>query len=215
MKYKIKNLIKTICGLSLLYVGFYIMGNINLHFQPLQHLTLLICSIAGASVIFGKTWLKWFQKPQGKYIKIGLIALIVNYLWSFAGGILIQLIFGMQGHHANSAIGDYSLFFFVPLMLIGEELFSVTILETLRIKWKMSPFVASLITAAIFGLIHFTTYFGGNVLRTLLQILLVQGGARLIFNYVYQKTGSIWVSWAVHLVFDLIPLFILPLFLHR
>ncbi|WP_375164123.1 CPBP family glutamic-type intramembrane protease [Lactococcus cremoris] len=47
-------------------------------------------------------------------------------------------------------------------------------------------------------------------MRTIIQILLVQGVARLIFNYAYLKTSSIWTSYAVHLVFDLVFLFVLP-----
>lgn len=215
MTTKTTDLTKQLGGLTLLALGFYLMGEVNLHIGMLQNLTLLVFSIAAAALIFGKSALGWFKKPQGKYIKIGLACLVLNTVWGFVGGIVIQLIFGMAGHHANSAFGNYSLLVFVPFMLMGEELFSISILETLRTKWKLSPLVASLITAAVFGLIHFSTYFGGDALRTVTQILLVQGAARLILNYAYLKTGSIWTPWAVHVVFDLVPLFLLPLILHK
>lgn len=68
-----------------------------------------------------------------------------------------------------------------------------------------------MLTAFIFGMVHFQTYFGGDVLRTIVQILLVQGAARLIFNYAYLKTKSIWTSWIVHLIFDIVMLTV-PLF---
>ncbi|MFP7371325.1 CPBP family intramembrane glutamic endopeptidase [Lactococcus lactis] len=214
MSDKQKDYIKTILGLAVLALGFYLMGNVNMHIGKLQEYTLLAFSTVGATLIFGKTWLLWFRFPQGKFIKIVFLALVLNILWSTMGGIIIQLIFGMSGHHANSAVGDFGLLLFIPLMLVGEELFSITILETFR-KWGWSFWLASLCSAIIFGIIHFQTYYGGNILRTVLQILLIQGGARLIFNYVYQKTRSVWASWTVHLLFDLIPLTLMPLILHR
>lgn len=214
MNEKTQNIIRQLGGLALLAAGFYLMGNVDLHIGQLQHLTLLAFSAAGVALIFGKFALEWFKKPQGKYIKIGLTMLALNVVWSMVGGIAVQLIFGEAGHHGNAAFGDYGLLLFVPFMLMGEELFSIGILETLK-KWRISPAIASLVTAVIFGMIHFSTYYGGDALRTICQILVIQGAARLFFNYAYQKTSSIWTSWAVHLVFDLVVLFLVPLLMHR
>ncbi|MFW3388269.1 UNVERIFIED_CONTAM: CPBP family intramembrane glutamic endopeptidase, partial [Kocuria sp. CPCC 205274] len=94
-----------------------------------------------------------------------------------------------------------------------EELFSISIFETFKQFTNYGSFISSIITAIVFGLVHFPTYYGGNVLRTIVQILLIQGFARLFFNWVYAKTKSIWMSWAVHLTFDLIFLFIPLLFM--
>lgn len=193
-----------------LFVGFYIMSSIDLHIGYAQEFTLLIFSIVGVVVIFGNQALIWFSKPQGKYIKIAIACLIINTIWSMLGGTIITLIFGNSGNHGNAAFGDFILIFFVPFMIMGEEVFSIGILETLRMKWGLSTIISTLVTSIIFGLVHFYTYNGGNVLRTIVQILLVQGVARLIFNYAYLKTSSIWTSYAVHLVFDLVFLFVLP-----
>lgn len=202
---KIKDYTKIIGGLALLGLGLYLMSNVNLHIGMFQEYTLLAFSVLGASLIFGKVWILWFGFPQDNFIKIVSIALVVNILWSMMGENIVQLIFGMSGFHSNKAVGNLGLLLFIPLMLIGEELFSVTILETLK-KIGLSTNLSSVGSAIIFGLAHFQTYYGGNALRTIIQILLIQGGARLIYNYVYQKTGSIWTSWTVHLLYDIIPL---------
>ena len=204
---------KTIGGLFLLFIGFYLMSNVNLHIGYAQEFTLLVFSIIGLSLIFGKQALTWFSKPQGKYIRVILGCLIFNAVWSMLGGAAVSVIFGDSGSHGNSAVGNYILIFFVPFMIMGEELFSIGILETLRTKWGLSTLISTLATGVIFGLIHFNTYNGGDTLRTIVQILAIQGVARLILNYAYLKTRSIWTSYAVHLIFDLFFLFVLPLFL--
>lgn len=209
-KIRSADILRTIIGLLLLFVGFYIMSSIDLHIGYVQEFTLLIFSIVGVAVIFGNQALIWFSKPQGRYIKIAIACLIINTVWSMLGGTIVALIFGNSGNQANAVFGDYIMIFFVPFMIMGEELFSIGILETLRTKWGLSTIISTLVTSVIFGLIHFNTYNGGNVLRTIIQILLVQGVARLIFNYAYLKTSSIWTSYAVHLVFDLVFLFVLP-----
>ncbi|AUS70663.1 CPBP family intramembrane metalloprotease [Lactococcus lactis subsp. lactis] len=187
------------------------MGDINLNIGVFQKYILLLFSILGATLIFGKTWSLWFGYPQDNFIRIVSIALAANIVWSIVGGGIVQLIFGMSGFRLNNTSGNLGSFLFIPLMLIGEELFSITILETLR-KIGLNQFLSSFGSAIIFGLAYFQTYYGGNALRTLVQILLIYGVARLIFNYVYLKTNSIWASWTVHLLFDLIPLVLITLF---
>lgn len=212
MEVKKNEFIKVGIGFILLYVGFYLMGSVDLHIGRFQNLSLLIFSILAIALVFGKSALEWFKKPEGKYIKIIILCFFANVVWSFVGAALIQIIFGISGSHGNEAVGNLALIPFIPFMLMGEELFSIAILESFRKKFGWSTLVSTLLTAAIFGLVHFQTYFGGDVLRTILQILLVQGAARLIFNYAYLKTKSIWTSWIIHVIFDIIMLF-LPLIL--
>lgn len=69
-----------------------------------------------------------------KIYKIAIACLIINTIWSMLGGTIIALIFGNSGNHANAAFGDFILIFFFPFMIMGEELFSIGILETLRTK---------------------------------------------------------------------------------
>ena len=69
MTTKTTDLTKQLGGLTLLALGFYLMGEVNLHIGMLQNLTLLVFSIAAAALIFGKSALGWFKKPQGNTSK--------------------------------------------------------------------------------------------------------------------------------------------------
>ncbi|WP_416274339.1 type II CAAX prenyl endopeptidase Rce1 family protein [Lactococcus lactis] len=53
------------------------------------------------------------------------------------------------------------------------------------------------------------------MLQTIIQVLLIQGAARLIFNYAYLKTKSIWTLYIIHLIFDLFFLFVIPILLNK
>ena len=108
---------------------------------------------------------------------------------------------------ANPGAGHLNqLIFMLPFMLMGEELLGIGILEGLRSK-GLSFLLSSLISALIFGLMHVFSYWDGSVFSTVAHVLLLQGVARLIFNYVYLKMGrSIWGSWLTHLLIDLIAL---------
>ena len=111
-KIKSTDILRTIIGLLLLFVGFYIMSSIDLHIGYVQEFTLLIFSIVGVAVIFGNQALIWFSKTQGRYIKIAIACLIINTIWSMLGGTIVALIFGNSGNHANAAFGDFILIFF-------------------------------------------------------------------------------------------------------
>ena len=132
MEVKSKEIIKALIGFGLLYIGFYLMGSVNLHIGLFQELTLLVFSLLAAALIFKNSALEWFRKPEGKYLKIIILCFFANVIWSFIGGALVQIIFGLAGNHGNEAIGNLALLPFVPFMLMGEELFSITLLETFR-----------------------------------------------------------------------------------
>lgn len=94
----------------------------------------------------------------------------------------------------------------LPFMLMGEELLGIGILEAIRSK-GFTLSISSLISALIFGLMHISAYWDGYFISTLLHVLLLQGIARLIFNYIYLKSGqSIWGSWLTHILVDFIAL---------
>ena len=106
---------------------------------------------------------------------------------------------------ANPASGALaSIIFKIPFMLMGEELISLWVLETAQSK-GFSFMTSTLISALIFGLLHIFTYWDGSLVSSLVHVLFLQSVARLIFNYVYLKTGrSIWGSWLTHIIFDII-----------
>lgn len=94
----------------------------------------------------------------------------------------------------------------LPLMLMGEELLGIGVLEGARAQgcpW----WVSTLLSGLVFGLIHFFDYWDDSLGSTLLHVLLLQGVARLILNRIYIAGGqSIWRSWLTHLLIDLVAL---------
>ncbi|OJG34124.1 hypothetical protein RV00_GL000936 [Enterococcus devriesei] len=108
---------------------------------------------------------------------------------------------------SNPAAGHLgSIILKIPFMLMGEELLGIGVLETARNK-GLSLTASTFLSALIFGLIHSFVYWDGSLFSTLLHVLLLQGVARLIFNYVYLKTDrSIWGSWISHVLVDLVGL---------
>ncbi|MEC6748978.1 CPBP family glutamic-type intramembrane protease [Marinilactibacillus sp. XAAS-LB27] len=90
----------------------------------------------------------------------------------------------------------------MPFALMGEELLGIGVLEVARSKgWSFVN--ASLLSALIFGLLHVIAYWNGDIISTVLHVLLLQAVARLIFNFIYLKTGrSIIGSWTIHLLVD-------------
>lgn len=105
----------------------------------------------------------------------------------------------LRGNAVNDKPG-LALLIILPIMIMGEELFSMYFLSVFSSKFKL--WIASCLSAVVFGLIHFTTYYNGDIFKTLIHILLIQGSARLIFNRAAIKSNSIWTSWIIHLLFD-------------
>lgn len=138
-------------------------------------------------------------------------------LWVIPIGIVVYLLFGLVvgnlavkfglNWSANPAAGHLGLLIFkIPFMLMGEELLGIGILEAARNKGA-SLTTSTLLSALIFGLMHVFVYWDGSWFSTLLHVLLLQGVARLIFNYVYLLMGkSIWGSWLTHVGVDLLAL---------
>ncbi|EUJ33696.1 hypothetical protein MFLO_00570 [Listeria floridensis FSL S10-1187] len=194
-------IVRILVGLSLLGTGIYMMSHVAF-LGIFNNLTLFVATLIATPLMLGwKGFKQLFRKPE-KPIKWFLIFLIANIIWSFGVGILEQAVYGSAT--SNPATGQFYIFFFLPFMLLGEELFSISILEWLR-KW-IPDWTAILISALVFGLVHFWTYSNGDIIQTLLHILLIQGVARIWLNFAYLKSGSIWVSLAVHIAFDLLSL---------
>ncbi|WP_408605956.1 CPBP family intramembrane glutamic endopeptidase [Anaerosporobacter mobilis] len=53
--------------------------------------------------------------------------------------------------------------------------------------------------AALFAVWHLPSY-GNNLPQALITII----PARLVLNYLFKKTDLIWVTWVVHVSFDII-----------
>ncbi|MBR3062366.1 MAG: CPBP family intramembrane metalloprotease [Exiguobacterium sp.] len=133
------------------------------------------------------------------------LGIIIYFVYSFIVSYSVKLI-GFEWA-ANPAVGQLSqIIWILPFMLFGEELLGIGILEGAKSK-GLSTLLSSLLSAVVFALLHVPAYWDGSLFSTLLHVLLLQGFARLLLNYVYLKTGrSIWGSWVTHLIIDLIAL---------
>lgn len=155
------------------------------------------------AIVFKKDSLFAFTLP--KHIWMILLGFLGYMALSISVGYL-ALSFGLPwavnpvaGHLGNMILK-------IPFMLMGEELLGIGILETARNK-GLSLTSSTFLSALIFGMMHIFVYWDGSLVSTLLHVLLLQGVARLIFNYVYLKTNrSIWGSWISHLLVDFVSL---------
>lgn len=182
---------------------FLVLGFISLTTISWAWSGLFIGGLLAWYISFGKDSFKVCKLPKKIWvIPLGVIAYFVL-------GIVIGLIAKLLGFHwaANPASGHLgSIIFMIPFMLMGEELLGIGILEGARSRGA-SMISSTLLSALIFGLMHIFSYWDGSLISTVLHVLLLQGVARLIFNYIYLRTGrSIWGSWIAHCLVDIIAL---------
>lgn len=187
-----------ILGALFLVIGFTLLSVVSWAWWG-----LFAGGLAAWAVVFKKNSLSAFTFPKHLWvILLGFIAYMV--LSMSVGYLAVSLGFPWK---ANAAAGHLSsIFLKVPFMLMGEELLGIGILETARNKGG-SLTASTFLSALIFGLMHTFVYWDGSIVSTLLHVLLLQGAARLIFNYVYLKTDrSILGSWLSHVLVDFVSL---------
>ncbi|WP_146621460.1 CPBP family intramembrane glutamic endopeptidase [Enterococcus florum] len=151
-----------------------------------------------------------FSKPVRPIKYVGIFFLL-NWLLSLLSGALLT--YGFGWHLQSNPVNDRPtllLLVTVPIMIMGEELFSIYFLSLF--SSRITLLLANLFSAIVFGLVHFSTYYNGNPLKTIVHVLLIQGTARLLFNTAAIKSNSIWTSWIIHVLFDLSSIYFV--FLH-
>ncbi|KZX16280.1 hypothetical protein MBCUT_09580 [Methanobrevibacter cuticularis] len=147
---------------------------------------------------------KKFQKND---IKLIIILLVTDFLFTFAIAIILTL--GLHLNiHANPAIGELnSLLFWIiyPFQIFGEELIKIipfliflSLFYKFTKKRKLSIVISTGIVLLIFGLLHFPTY------HNIISILLLQGLGSIFIMFAYIKTKNIFVSFVIHVLYDLI-----------
>lgn len=154
-------------------------------------------------IVFGRTSKAAFTMP--KKIWIIPIGVALYFVYGVVAGLLLtRLGFAPAANPATGHLG--SLLFKIPFMLLGEELMGIGVLEAARSK-GLSLTASTFLSAALFGLMHVFVYWDGSLLSTLLHVLLIQGVARLIFNYIYLISDkSILGSFLCHMLVDYIAL---------
>lgn len=114
-------------------------------------------------------------------------------------GFGFDIIFGIFEHTTTNSIADVisisMILFRVPFMLMGEELICTNIIITLqKLGFKLGT--ASIICSLLFALWHIPAY--GFVP---MQLLITIVPLRLLINYIWKNSKSIWVSWIYHFIF--------------
>ena len=148
------------------------------------------------------------KKPRLGDIPLIIVVVVLDMLYSFAMGALLQFALGIQTQ-ANAAFGeamDAGFFALLFVQLFGEELFKTNMLLGILLllfrrsgNRKSAVVIATFVTLLVFGLAHYAAY------GSLVQILLIQGLGSIICLFAYIKTKNMLVTYAAHLIIDLIP----------
>lgn len=198
------NLKLGIFGFFLLLLGFF-----NLSFGwilVLSPYSLALTGLIAFYMVFGKDFLLLFTKPI-KPLRYFILYFLLIVLVTFGTSYLLQYIlnFGL----ASNPIGGHVPWVKLPFMLFGEELISFyTFILTANLlkKNKHNLLIGNLVSAALFAILHITTYWNGNFFLTLFHVLALQGIARIIFNTSGIKSNTILVPFMIHFIFDVITL---------
>ncbi|MBC2285936.1 CPBP family intramembrane metalloprotease [Listeria booriae] len=142
-------------------------------------------------------FLDWFKHFSFKWLLIGIpflfiVGTLTGSLWSLIAG-------GHTENNINSVLTWGYVMRNIPFMLMGEELLSIAILYAAwkKLGWKF--WQATLLCSVLFAVWHLTAY-DYNLLQCLVTII----PSRLVLNYLFKKSNSVWVTWLVHVSFDMI-----------
>ncbi|KAA0781821.1 CPBP family intramembrane glutamic endopeptidase [Bacillus sp. BPN334] len=156
---------------------------------------LVLCGIIGYYFL-GKISLEQFKHFKFKTLLWGVPLTIVVGMGS---GTLYSYIFEPPTTNSVAQVISVSMILTrVPFMLMGEELLCTNIIIALQ-KLGLKFGTASIICSVLFALWHIPAY-GFVPMQLLITIVPV----RLLLNYIWKNSKSVWVSWICHLAFDII-----------
>lgn len=173
---------------------------------PLQQLNQTFVGILGAGfnfvlmfvalyLIINHEFLDWFKHFSFKWGLIGIpIMIVLGVISSF---ISISIYGSQTTNSINDILSWNYIFTSIPFMLMGEEFLSLAILYGAWKKLKLPFWQASLLCAFLFAVWHLPAY-SFNFVQVLITIIPV----RMLLNYLFKKSKSIWVTWLVHFAFD-------------
>ncbi|RKD75984.1 hypothetical protein ATL39_0194 [Sinobaca qinghaiensis] len=167
-------------------------------------------AVVALLIAFGRQGIKdIFSKPIKPY-KNFFVWYIIMIIMSLISGILLSLFVNtpLRGNPGTEHLAQ--TFISLPFVLLFEEIISFFFLlavaniiykRTKNLFWAQAAGVA--VSAVIFGLLHYTTYYNGNMVDTLAHIIFIQGMARVFLNLAGLKSNSLMIPWIIHVVFDL------------
>ncbi|GAB6419733.1 CPBP family intramembrane metalloprotease [Bacillus luti] len=158
---------------------------------------LVLCGIIGYFFL-GKISLEQFKHFKFKTLLWGLpLTIIVGMGFDAIYGYIFE---PPTTNSVAEVISVSMILFRVPFMLMGEELLCTNIIIALQ-KLGLKFGTASIICSVLFALWHIPAY--GFVP---MQLLITIVPLRLLLNYIWKNSKSVWVSWICHLAFDLFAL---------
>lgn len=209
-KYQLK-LFPVIVSMLLLLVTFKIdlIKSDTMGLYVFKIVSVPLLSIVSLVIAFGKSGLSdVFSKPIKPFKNI-TVWYIVSLISSFISGVLLTTVFKLSLHGNPGSEHIVQTLISLPFVLLFEEVISIFVLLVVSNftykktdNLKLANTIGIVLSSIFFGLLHYSTYFNGNVMNTLIHILFVQGLARIFFNLAALKSNSIIVPWIVHVVFD-------------
>lgn len=213
-KHKV-SFLRVITGISILIFGFYAATNyISPIITPFAPYSLMITGLISFALVYGVTGIKeLFSKPSDPKgnIKNFIKYFILTILLGFTTAIILQYILNLKLSVNPESGNVLSIIFQIPFMLLGEELISFYfLLVTANLiynkfdNYKNAEIIGIIVSSILFGLLHYSTYYNGNPLTTIIHILLIQGSARIIFNISGLRSNSIVMPLLIHIIYDLV-----------
>lgn len=190
-----------ILGIIIIAICFQMLYMVPISFKILDTISVVFNTILAGGLSFlllRDEFTEWFRHFSFKWTIIGIPFLLIVSLTS---GNVWKIISGAQpvANDINSILTWTYVVTHVPLLLIGEELICIPLLYGGWKKLGMKFWQASLLCAVLFAVWHLRSY-GFNLPQVLVTII----PARLVLNYIFKKTNSIWVTWIVHMCYDII-----------
>ena len=156
----------------------------------------------------------FFKKISLKDIKLIILLLIGMYIYSIVmGAVIVRLTGSIAGHSEMNTVPSLIFVISMIIQIFGEEFFKIFLLLILMYlvyrftnNYKSSIIIGLIGSMIIFGLCHYMAYNG-----RILQILLLQGFGSIFEYFAYIKTKNIWVSYLLHLLRDILPVFLIYL----
>ncbi len=147
-----------------------------------------------------------FKKIKLSDFNIIILCVFLSMAYSFAMLYILSKLGIASFAPVEEALGvDLISIISMFIQLMGEELFKILmvllvmfVLYRFSHNRKVSLVISLFISMLCFGLVH-GGFYGG-----FLQVFLIQGLGSIFNFYAYLKTRNIMVSYAAHLIFDLL-----------
>jgi len=145
-----------------------------------------------------------FKKIKKQDIILIMVILLLSISYVSIMSYLINILGFAGGRYYT--VDDLTLMFWIsfPFAMLFEELFKIFLfLATLSVSYKISKnrkksiYISVIINCICFALFHYFTYLN------IVSIFLLQGVGNVFFMFAYIKTKNIWVTYIIHVLYNL------------